>query len=52
MKRKYNCYTVSTEFGEEVFFDYKTAFSYYSKYKTATLWGVDNQGDCCVILSK
>ena len=52
MKRKYESYDVTAELGEEIFFDYKTAFAYYSKQKSATLWGIDSQGDICVILSK
>ena len=51
-KRKYGRYIVATEFGEETFFDYREALSYYRRSESATLYGVDEYGDTSVILSK
>ena len=51
-KRKYESYDVATEFGEETFFDYHEALSYYGRSESATLYGVDEYGDVSVILSK
>lgn len=51
-KRKYESYDVATEFGEDTFFDYREALSYYGRSESATLYGVDEYGDVSVILSK
>lgn len=52
-KRKYESYSVATEYIEEVFFSYKEAFcSYHRSDDSATLYGIDEFGNVSVILSK
>lgn len=51
-KRKYECYVVATEYGEEGFDNYREAFSFYQRQQTATLYGETEYGDTEVIISK
>jgi len=51
-KRKYEYYTLVTEFDEEEFTKYTDAVSAYWKADSATLYGTDEQGSVTCIMSK
>lgn len=50
--KKYERYIVAHEFGEYSYNLYQHAFASYNKAQTATLYGVTEQGDMAVIMSK
>ena len=52
-KRKYEYYTVATDMDECYVRDYREALSAFRRHKgEATLYGISDMGDFCVILSK
>ena len=51
-KRKYDSYSVATEYRESDFYCYREALSNYRRAESATLYGIDEYGDVSVILSK
>lgn len=51
-KRKYESYSVATEFEERDFYSYREALSEYRRAESATLYGIDEYCDVSIILSK
>ena len=51
-KRKYESYTVATQWGEYDYSSYREALRTYCLHESATLYGLDSMGDVSVILSK
>lgn len=50
---KYTHFILATDFGETTIYNYRSAFSAYQhEDDSATLYGVDEQGDFNVIFSK
>ena len=50
--RKYEIYQVANEFSTEDFYNYQEALKEYGRQESATLYGIDEQGDVNVIFAK
>lgn len=50
--RKYEIYQVANDFDVRDYNNYRDALKEYARQETATLYGIDYQGDINVIFSK
>ncbi len=50
--KKYERYSVATEFEERIFYSYREALSKYCLAESATLYGITHSGDISVIFAK